>query len=292
MAYRKGRDSCELQGGRGAPVTALNDVTINTAGCLIATDPHLTTRELAGILDISLGSVHTLLHDHLNVSRVCAHWIPCPLTLKQKKQHVTLCEHSSECVRKEVDRWWKTIITADGSWTYAYDPALKQQSTEWVKKGEGPPRKGRATKSTQKAMVITFFNYRGVVHTHQCRLAPKNGVDSEYYISVLKQLMKDHIPKKWLDLIRMQKLHHGNARPHVSQRVTEFLAHKQIQVVPHPLYSPDLAPNDFYLYPTAKKDLKGKHFPSADAAIKALEAILKRLLKPGFEHVFLDWQHC
>ncbi len=58
-----------------------------------------------------------------------------------------------------------------------------------------------------------------------------------------------------------------------------------------PLYSPDLAPNDFYLHPTAKKDLKGKRFSSADAAVKALEAILKRLSKPGFKHVFLDWQH-
>ncbi len=131
-AFRKSRDSCELQGGPSAPVTALSDVTVNTAGCLIVTDHHLNTRELAGILDISLGSVHTLLHDHLNVSHVCACWIPHLLTPEQKKQHVTLCEYWSECVRKEGDGWWKTIITADESWIYAYDPATKQQSMEWV----------------------------------------------------------------------------------------------------------------------------------------------------------------
>ncbi len=72
------------------------------------------------------------------------------------------------------------------------------------------------------------------MYTHQCLLAPKKDVDSEYYISVLKQLMKDHIAKKWLDLVRMWKLHHRNARSHVSQRVTEFLTHKQLQVVPYP----------------------------------------------------------
>ncbi len=109
-------------------------------------------------------------------------------------------------------------------------------------------------------MVITFFDYRGVVCTHQCQMAPKKGVVSEYYISVLKQLMKDHIPKKWPYLVWMWKLHHDNARPHILQRVTKFLAHKQIQVVPHPPYSPDLAPNDFYLYPAAKKDPKEKVF--------------------------------
>ncbi len=156
---------------------------------------HLTIRELAGIHDISLGIVHTLIHDHLNISQVCVRWIPCLLTPEQKKQCITLCEYWSECVCKEGDGWWKIIITADESWIYAYDPATKQQSTEWVKKGEGPPKKGRATKFTQKATVITFFDYRGVVYTFQCQLAPKKGVDSEYYISVLKQLTKDHIPK-------------------------------------------------------------------------------------------------
>ncbi len=108
VAFRKGRDSCELQDGPSAPVTALSDMTINTAGCLIATNPYLTTRELAGILDISLESVHTLLHDHLNISRVCARWIQNLLTPVQKKQRVTLCKYWSKCVRKEGDGWWET----------------------------------------------------------------------------------------------------------------------------------------------------------------------------------------
>ncbi len=78
---------------------------------------------------------------------------------------------------KEGDGLWKTIITANESWIYVYDSVTKQQSTEWVKKGEGLPKKGHATKSAQKAMVITFFDYQGVVYTHQCQLAPKKGVD-------------------------------------------------------------------------------------------------------------------
>ncbi len=161
-AFQKGRDSCELQGGPSALVTAQSDMTIDTAGCLIATNHHLTIRELAGILDTSLGSVHTLLHDHLNVLCICACWIPRLLTPEQKKQCVTLCKYWPECVHKEGDRWWKTIITASESWIYAYDPATKQQSTEWVKKGERPPKKGRRTKSAQKVMVITFFDYPSV----------------------------------------------------------------------------------------------------------------------------------
>ena len=42
--------------------------------------------------------------------------------------------------------------------------------------------------------------------------------------------------------------------------VREFLATKQITVLEHPAYSPDLAPNDFFLLPKIKDILKGRHF--------------------------------
>jgi len=39
-------------------------------------------------------------------------------------------------------------------------------------------------------------------------------------------------------------------------------------VVPHPRYSPDLAPSDFWLFPKLKETLKGQHF-SSDAEVEA-----------------------
>ena len=42
-------------------------------------------------------------------------------------------------------------------------------------------------------------------------------------------------------------------------------------VVPHPPYSPDLAPSDFWLFPNLKEKLKGQHFLSdaeVDAAVR------------------------
>src|SRR5436190_4438061 len=137
-------------------------------------------------------------------------------------------------------------------------------------------------------MVITFFYYRVMVYTHT--VPQGQTINAEYYILVLKQLMKDHIPKKRPDLVGRWKLHHDNARPHVANAVLQYLAKKEVETVPHPPYSPDLAPNDFFLYPQAKKELKGRRFPTTIAAIKALEAILKVLAKEGFEHVFEEWQ--
>jgi transposase len=54
-------------------------------------------------------------------------------------------------------------------------------------------------------------------------------------------------------------LHHDNAPSHTSLAVREFLAEKQIAVLPHPPYSPDSAPCEFFIFPKIK-NLKGHHF--------------------------------
>jgi hypothetical protein len=42
--------------------------------------------------------------------------------------------------------------------------------------------------------------------------------------------------------------------------VREFLDGKQITALEHPLYSPDLNSNDFFLLPKTKEILDGRHF--------------------------------
>ncbi|KAG8303951.1 hypothetical protein J6590_105937, partial [Homalodisca vitripennis] len=137
-----------------------------------------------------------------------------------------------------------------------YGTAAKQQSTERVDK-DGPT---------------------DAINTSCSKGQPINGE----YILVLKEQIKDRIPKK-------------AARPRrtletTANTVLQFPAKKRIETVPHPPYSPDLAPNDFVLYHQAKKEVNGRRFPAATAAIKTLEAILKVLSKEGFEHVFKEWQ--
>ena len=57
------------------------------------------------------------------------------------------------------------------------------------------------------------------------------------------------------------------------QKQKEFLATKQIIVLEHPAYSPDLATMDFFLFPKIKKILKGRHFDDRNSTTAALKAI-------------------
>ncbi len=138
-------------------------------------------------------------------------------------------------------------------------------------------KNGRTTKSTTKTVVIIFFNYHDLIYNYTCPTKTTN--NAQYYIVVMKQLMKDHILKKQPGLIRKWKLHQDNAQPHVTRSVTitMFLTINNAEL--------DLAPNDFFLYPTMKKKLKGKHFPTRMAAIKALDVIFKHMEKRGFQNV-------
>ena len=72
-------------------------------------------------------------------------------------------------------------------------------------------------------------------------------------------------------------LHHDNAPAHTALSVREFLATKQITVLEHPAYSPDLAPSDIFLSPKIKEVLKGRHFDDIDEIRSNTTAALKAI---------------
>jgi len=55
-------------------------------------------------------------------------------------------------------------------------------------------------------------------------------------------------------------------------------------VVPHPPYSPNLAPSDFWWFPKLKETLKGQHF-SSDAEV---EAAVRKWISSQPETFFMD----
>ncbi|UYV80939.1 hypothetical protein LAZ67_19002228 [Cordylochernes scorpioides] len=57
---------------------------------------------------------------------------------------------------------------------------------------------------------------------------------------------------------------HDNAHPHTAHLVTSFSAKNGTEILPQPPYSPDIAPNDFFLSPKLKAVLKGRHFDTRD----------------------------
>ena len=78
-----------------------------------------------------------------------------------------------------------------------------------------------------------------------------------------------------------------NAPVHKSMKTMVKLNDLRFELLPHPPYSPDMAPSDFYLFADLKKILQGTRFISDDEVIAATEAYFeakdKSFQKKGIE---------
>ena len=176
----------------------------------------------------------------------------------------------------------------DETWVYGYDPETRVQSSQW--KSPSSPRAKKAHQSTSniKVVMIVFFELDGIV---KAEFVPRNTiVNSEYYKGLLEHLRNDvsrKQPEKWANGFI---LHHDNAPCHTSLLVWQFLSNKNIMVCPHPPYSPDMAPCDFWFFPKVKMTMKVKCFASIQDIEAATIAQLKTLMKEDFKNCFRKWQ--
>ena len=54
----------------------------------------------------------------------------------------------------------------------------------------------------------------------------------------------------------------------------DAIEQNRYELIPHPAYSPDLAPSDFVLFPNLKKDIHGLHFRSDEEVVMAVEEFI------------------
>jgi len=112
-------------------------------------------------------------------------------------------------------------------------------------------------------MLTVFWNSERVVLADF--IEKETTINSQRYIETLAAL------KGRIERIGMRNetlLQHDNARPHTSATTRDAIQRLDFSVLPHPPYSPDLAPSDFHLFPKLKEHLKGQRF-SCDEEVKS-----------------------
>jgi len=173
--------------------------------------------------------------------------VPRLLTVEQKDERVSICTVLREQAQNDPN-FMSSVITGDESWVYGYDPETKQMYSQSKTASSPQPKKARQVKSNVKTMLIAFFDIDGLVH-HEY-IPRGQTVHKEFYKTVLQRLRDAvcrHRPEKWRSGNWI--LHHDNAPAHRAVTTNEFLAKHNIPSLPHPPYSPDLAPCDFFFFP-------------------------------------------
>ena len=202
----------------------------------------------------------------------------------QKTRRLHVCQDILQQLQTDATLLEK-VITGDESWIFEYDPETKRQSCQWKSPGSPRPKKARMQKSQVKVMLITFFDHQGMVH-HEY-VPHDQTVNQNFYKEVLTRLMvKIRRKRRELWASNTWILHHDNAPAHAALSVRQFLATKQVIILDHPPYSPDLAPCDYFLFPKLKGTIKGTRFEGVEDIKSNVMSFLKRIAKEDFAERF------
>ena len=244
---------------------------------LIEGDRRLAIKNICAETSLTYGTVRRILKRDLGLVRKAAKMVPKMLTNHDRNLRLTLCELWKR--HQEFDpSFLCQVITMDESWVYMYEPETKQQLIQWVAKGSACPVKFKRTRATGKVLVITFFDHRGLIHREFLRGQTVNRYNFIQILHRMRLAVIARRPRMWHNFV----LHMDNVPAHRARLTKMFLQRMNIPVMPHPPYSPDLAPNDFFFYPTLKLPMRGQRFRSLDDLEEAVDEHIGRI--PAYKY--------
>ncbi|GFU53098.1 putative mariner transposase [Trichonephila clavipes] len=103
-------------------------------------------------------------------------------------------------------------------------------------------------------MLERLFDIQSIVHLEF--IPEGHTVNKGFYVDIQRRLrdsIREMGPKLWAEKSWMHL--RANASAHRSLLVNDFLAKMKKSVLPHPPYSPDLAPCDLNLFPELARRL-------------------------------------
>ncbi|UYV79010.1 SETMAR [Cordylochernes scorpioides] len=155
------------------------------------------------------------------------------------------------------------IVTGDEKWIHYDNPKRRKSS---VKPGHASTSTAKPNIHGKKLMLCIWWDQLGVIYYEL--LQPNETITGERYQQQLMRLSQALKIKRPLYTKRHDKViyQHDNARPHVAKVVKETLEALQWDVLPHPLYSPDIAPSDYHMFRSMTHGLAEQHFTSYEEA--------------------------
>ncbi len=176
----------------GIPMTVLTKQTINTDTTMILDNPHSSVRQLASLLDISIGSAHTLLSTKFSISHVCS--IDSAFTLTTAKK----CLHWSVPISDRVGSQWHGLFEQYNH--HRWDVYLLLKSHVQATDRRMDSMKFLSTKTTYHETKNEIHGYhilrsgRSGIHAHT--VPDSQTVNANWYTEALKRLITMHTPHK------------------------------------------------------------------------------------------------
>ena len=255
----------------------------------INADCRRTIYEISEITGLSWSSCQRMLMEDLNLKHVSTKFIHWLLTEDQKNNCLNVHYDLKEQVGNDPQILSK-VVTGDETWCYGYNPETKQALSQWKTPNSPRAKTARQVRSNVKIMLISFLMLM--------ELCTRN-------LFLLHKLwINNFIWRCWKDymiLYRKNDQKCGVAligsftttMPLPTQPwVCSSLWQKNMTVIPHSPYSPNLVPCNFFLFPRMKGQMKGKCFADVIEVKKKTLEVLNNISTEEIQKCFQQWGKC
>jgi histone-lysine N-methyltransferase SETMAR len=221
---------------------------------LLDEDPRQSTRELADQLGCSNSTVYERLREMGKIQK-STHWVPHELSVANKANRLSIA--SSLRAKFDANNFLWKVVTGDEKWIFLTNPDTKKA---WTSVGEPAPKVAKKNQFGKKVMLCVWWDIGGILYYEL--LQPSQTVNAQRYSEQLTRLNTAIVEKRPWNRRgkRPVTLLHDNARPHVAKLTQQKIQELGWKVLPHPAYSPDLAPSDFHLFRSMEHQLRGEVF--------------------------------
>ena len=236
---------------------------------------------------LSIARVHAILKKHLKVRKINAKWTPHLLTDKQKKTRVTMAKKLLKMYPKYSKKAFDNKVTSDETWVYYFEQKKEGCQPNMGHQQCQTPKYCQTNTNSKEGFVCHFFTNKG--QGFQIPVPKGRTVTGKFYKNVvlrkLKIYYKSRRPKTGLKYVRLL---HDNAPAHKARIVTDFFESEKVTDLPHPPYSPDLAPCDCFLFPKFKYYLSGRRYNSRNVLGSAVYQCLMGVPIEEYKNTFKD----
>lgn len=268
----------------GKPGRKHDEELLNKIAGMFEQESFASLGHIARTLNIPKSTVHRYVTKYLGRVYKKTKWIPHLLTEPQKKLRVKACIELVEILQACQKLDWRNIITGDQSWfTYwsGYDGA-------WLALEDNAPIFEESHIQVKKIMITVIWGVYGI---YLIDVLPQGmSFNSEYFIKHIINKIAEKKQEIWNESDHQKIwLHLDNCRVHNSKESLQKTEDAGFCRTPHPPYSPDIAPSDFFLFGYTKVKLKGHRFEEESDLVEEITDILNKISVEKRKEVFETW---
>ncbi|KAG5314668.1 MOS1T transposase, partial [Pseudoatta argentina] len=247
--FKNGRTSVHDDQRSGRPSILTDDIVENIENAL-RDDRRLPVDELSAMFpQIARSLLRETITETLGYRKLSARWVPKQLTDQHKDWFRRFKNNDFQLEDKERSGAPKKFQEL-GKILQVDESTVSKRL-----KGLGMIQKQGHWVPYELLLLCIWWDQQGVIHGGSL----STSIDA--FDSSLKRKRHDKVI-----------LLHDNARPHVVKRVKTYLETLKWEVLPHPPYSPDIAPSNFHLFRSITHGLADRRFHSYEEAQKWIDS--------------------